>query len=124
MKGQPNAQQLAQQQQQVMQATQALQQSQQATMNAQQAVQPRQPAEPGGGEGHPALPGEGPQGPAEVGAGCLVRAGSCVTQDQRFGDLSVIEGMPAHAAANLEAPVQRPDWALRPDALDTICRLS
>jgi carbonic anhydrase/acetyltransferase-like protein (isoleucine patch superfamily) len=61
---------------------------------------------------------------AELGAGCLVRAGSCVTQRHRFGDLSVIEGMPAHATANLEAPLQRPDWALRPDALDTICRLS
>jgi carbonic anhydrase/acetyltransferase-like protein (isoleucine patch superfamily) len=61
---------------------------------------------------------------AEVGAGCLVRAGSCVTQRHRFGDLSVVEGMPAHATGNLEAPLQRPGWALRPDALDTICQLS
>jgi carbonic anhydrase/acetyltransferase-like protein (isoleucine patch superfamily) len=61
---------------------------------------------------------------AEVGAGCLVRAGSCVTQRQRFGDLTVIEGMPAHATGNLEAPLQRPGWALPPDSLDTICELS
>jgi carbonic anhydrase/acetyltransferase-like protein (isoleucine patch superfamily) len=60
---------------------------------------------------------------AEVGAGCLVRAGSCVTQRQRFGDLSIIEGMPAHATSNLEAPPQRPGWALAPEALDTICQL-
>lgn len=60
---------------------------------------------------------------AEVGAGCWVRAGSCVTQRQQFGDLSVIEGMPAHAVGNLEAPLQRPGWALPPDALDVICVL-
>jgi carbonic anhydrase/acetyltransferase-like protein (isoleucine patch superfamily) len=61
---------------------------------------------------------------AEVGAGCLVRAGSCITQRQRFGDLSIIEGMPAHATGNLEASLQRPGWSLPPDALDAICLLS
>lgn len=61
---------------------------------------------------------------AEVGAGSWVRAGSCITQRQRFGDLSVIEGMPAHATGNLDAPLQRPGWALPPDALDAICLLS
>jgi carbonic anhydrase/acetyltransferase-like protein (isoleucine patch superfamily) len=61
---------------------------------------------------------------AEVGAGCVVRAGSCITQRQRFGDLSVIEGMPARATGNLDDPLQRPGWALPPDALDAICLLS
>lgn len=51
---------------------------------------------------------------AELGTGSLVRAGANVVQRRTYGDGAVLEGFPAQQVDTLEAPPQRPPWALEP----------
>ena len=53
----------------------------------------------------------------------LVRAGACVKQRDRFPARSVLDGFPAQVVGTLDAPPERPSWALSRPALETLVRL-
>jgi carbonic anhydrase/acetyltransferase-like protein (isoleucine patch superfamily) len=57
---------------------------------------------------------------ASVGAGSVVRAGSCVVQRQQVPPGSIVSGFPAQVVGTLDAPPDRPAWALPLSAVDTI----
>jgi carbonic anhydrase/acetyltransferase-like protein (isoleucine patch superfamily) len=50
---------------------------------------------------------------SELGANCLVRAGSVVKQRARFSGGAIVDGFPAVQVGNLTAPQPLPAWALR-----------
>jgi carbonic anhydrase/acetyltransferase-like protein (isoleucine patch superfamily) len=50
---------------------------------------------------------------SELGANCLVRAGSVVKQRARFPAGAIVDGFPAAQVGNLTAPQPLPAWALR-----------
>jgi carbonic anhydrase/acetyltransferase-like protein (isoleucine patch superfamily) len=60
---------------------------------------------------------------SRVRAGSLVRAGSCVKQRASFPAHSVLDGFPAEVVGTLDAPPERPSWALTRQALGTLVRL-
>ena len=60
---------------------------------------------------------------SRVGAGSLVRAGACVKQRDQFPAGSVLDGFPAQVVGTLDAPPERPSWALSRQALGTLVRL-
>jgi carbonic anhydrase/acetyltransferase-like protein (isoleucine patch superfamily) len=60
---------------------------------------------------------------SRVGRQSLVRAGACVKQRDRFPARSVLDGFPAQVVGSLEAPPERPSWALPRPALETLVRL-
>jgi len=60
---------------------------------------------------------------SRVRAGSLVRAGACVKQRASFPAHSVLDGFPAEVVGTLEAPPERPSWALTRQALGTLLRL-
>ncbi|HKQ00384.1 MAG TPA: hypothetical protein VJ735_08640 [Actinomycetes bacterium] len=60
---------------------------------------------------------------SRVGAGSLVRAGACVKQRSSFPALAVVDGFPAEVVGTLDAPPERPSWALTRQALGTLVRL-
>ena len=65
-----------------------------------------------------------PDVPAPVIAdGCHVEAGACVKQRASFPARSVLDGFPAEVAGTLDAPPERPSWALTRQALETLVRL-
>jgi hypothetical protein len=49
--------------------------------------------------------------------------GACVKQRASFPAGSVLDGYPAEAAETLDAPPERPSWALTRQALQTLVRL-
>ena len=51
---------------------------------------------------------------SRVGAGSIVRAGTCVKQRARFGEQAVLDGFPADQVGTLEAAPSRPAWASTP----------
>jgi carbonic anhydrase/acetyltransferase-like protein (isoleucine patch superfamily) len=60
---------------------------------------------------------------SRVRAGSLVRAGACVKQRASFPARSVLDGFPAEVVGTLDAPPERPSWALTRQALGTLVRL-
>jgi carbonic anhydrase/acetyltransferase-like protein (isoleucine patch superfamily) len=60
---------------------------------------------------------------SRVRAGSLVRAGACVQQRASFPAGSVLDGFPAEVVGTLDAPPERPSWALTRQALGTLARL-
>jgi carbonic anhydrase/acetyltransferase-like protein (isoleucine patch superfamily) len=60
---------------------------------------------------------------SRVGAGSLVRAGACVKQRASFPAHAVLDGFPAEVVGTLDAPPERPSWALTGQALGTLVRL-
>jgi carbonic anhydrase/acetyltransferase-like protein (isoleucine patch superfamily) len=60
---------------------------------------------------------------SRVRAGSLVRAGACVKQRASFPAQSVLDGFPAEVVGTLDAPPERPSWALTRQALRTLVRL-
>lgn len=59
-----------------------------------------------------------------IGPGSVVRAGSLVRQRAEHPPRAVLEGFPAKVVATLEEPPPRPPWALHPDDLPTLRRIS
>jgi carbonic anhydrase/acetyltransferase-like protein (isoleucine patch superfamily) len=60
---------------------------------------------------------------SRVGRESLVGAGACVKQRASFPARSVVDGFPAQVVGTLEAPPERPTWALTREALATLVRL-
>jgi carbonic anhydrase/acetyltransferase-like protein (isoleucine patch superfamily) len=60
---------------------------------------------------------------SRVRAGSLVRAGACVKQRASFPARSVLDGFPAEVVGTLDAPPERPSWALTRQALGSLVRL-
>jgi carbonic anhydrase/acetyltransferase-like protein (isoleucine patch superfamily) len=60
---------------------------------------------------------------SRVGRHSLVRAGACVKQRDRFPARSVLDGFPAQVVGTLDAPPERPSWALSRPALQTLVRI-
>jgi carbonic anhydrase/acetyltransferase-like protein (isoleucine patch superfamily) len=60
---------------------------------------------------------------SRVGRQSVVRAGACVKQRDRFPARSVLDGFPAQVVGSLEAPPERPSWALSRPALQTLTRV-
>ena len=60
---------------------------------------------------------------SRVGRESLVGAGACVKQRALFPARSVLDGFPAQAVGGLDAPPERPSWALTREALATLVRL-
>jgi carbonic anhydrase/acetyltransferase-like protein (isoleucine patch superfamily) len=58
-----------------------------------------------------------------VGRESLVGAGACVKQRSSFPPRSVLDGFPAQVVGSLDAPPERPSWALTREALETLVRL-
>src|SRR4051812_25875354 len=60
---------------------------------------------------------------SRVGRESLVGAGACVKQRATFPARSVLDGFPARVVGSLDAPPERPSWALTRQALETLVRL-
>jgi carbonic anhydrase/acetyltransferase-like protein (isoleucine patch superfamily) len=60
---------------------------------------------------------------SRVGAGSVVRAGACVKQRASFPPHALLDGFPAEVVGTLQAPPERPSWALTRQALATLVRL-
>jgi carbonic anhydrase/acetyltransferase-like protein (isoleucine patch superfamily) len=60
---------------------------------------------------------------SRVGRESLVGAGACVKQRATFPARSVLDGFPAQVVGTLDAPPERPSWALTRQALETLVRL-
>ncbi len=61
---------------------------------------------------------------SRLGKGCLVGAGSLVKQRATFADGAQVEGFPAVQTGVLSAPPARPGWALQPEDLPGLRRVS